>query len=79
MIEETVALIEGNLEEIRRLYFDSPGLSRTPLEQASLLVLSNVMLDNWQINAVEDRFLRAERPLRNGKRYYLSLAGERLH
>jgi hypothetical protein len=35
--------------------------------------LSNVLLDNWQINNVENEFLKKERTLRHGKNYYWSL------
>jgi hypothetical protein len=35
--------------------------------------LSNVLLDNWQIENVETEFLKAERPLRDGRRYYYAI------
>jgi hypothetical protein len=40
----------------------------------SFFIMSDVLLDSWQINNVENLFLKqAERPLRNGKHYYYSL------
>lgn len=40
----------------------------------SFLILSDVLLDSWQINDVEKFFLKKEyRPLRNGKNYYFSI------
>jgi hypothetical protein len=42
-------------------------------DDASLLVLSDVLLDNWQINGIERDWLGAERPARAGGRYYCAL------
>lgn len=40
----------------------------------SFLILSNVLLDSWQIDNVEKHFLKQEtRPLRNGKNYYYEI------
>jgi hypothetical protein len=36
----------------------------------SLLILSDVLLDSWQIESVEKYFLKTERTLRHGKKYY---------
>ena len=41
-----------------------------PFDSVSFLILSNVLLDNWQINNVEDDFLKKPRALRHGKNYY---------
>ena len=73
IVDETVAMVERVIPDVRRLRDTSPGLTGVPYERISLLLLSDVLLDNWQINAVEERFLGAERPLRDGKRYYFSL------
>jgi hypothetical protein len=37
------------------------------------LVLSDVLLDNWQINNVEHSVLGSDRPLRDGNRYYFAI------
>lgn len=66
-------LIINKLPELRRRYDEIDGLRGMPFQKASLLILSNVLLDNWQIRSVERRFLKAERPLRNGMRYYYSI------
>lgn len=42
-------------------------------EAASLLLLSDVLLDNWQIRRVERDVLGAERPLRGTSRYYYAI------
>ncbi|MGD8496313.1 MAG: hypothetical protein PVF05_08995 [Gemmatimonadales bacterium] len=73
LVAETAALITNRLPEIRRRYAAIDGFRHVPFEAASLLVLSDVLLDNWQINAVEREFLAAERPLRAGSRYYYSI------
>ena len=66
-------LIISKLPEIRKRYDEIEGLREVPFQKASLLILSNVLLDNWQIRNVEKQFLRAERPLRNGMHYYYSI------
>lgn len=38
-----------------------------------MLLLSDVLLDNWQIDGIEAGFLHAPRPLRRGGRYYLAV------
>ena len=43
-------------------------------DELSFFLLSDVLLDNWQINNVEDEFLKSERPLRHGKHYYIQYA-----
>ncbi len=41
----------------------------------SFVILSNVLLDSWQIDDVEKYFLKKEeRPLRNGKNYYYNIS-----
>lgn len=73
LVAETADLITNRLPAIRRRYAEIDGFRHVPFEAASFLVLSDVLLDNWQINAVEREFLAAERPLRAGSRYYYSI------
>ena len=40
----------------------------------AFFLLSDVLLDNWQINNVESKFLRKPRTLRHGKNYYYQIA-----
>lgn len=75
-VREAARTVAARLPEIRRRYAAIPGFRNVPFWAASLLVLSDVLMDNWQIDQVESRFLRAERPLRGGKRYYYQI-GER--
>lgn len=55
--------------------FSQTNLAKTQnFEHWSFFILSNVLLDNWQINSVEQEFLKADsRPQRNGKNYYCSI------
>lgn len=65
--------IDSALPDIRRSYSALPGFTRIPFSKASLLVLSDVLLDNWQIDRVEKTFLKAPRPQRGGGRYYYAV------
>lgn len=69
----TVAQIQAALPRLQQRAAETAGLAFLPFERVSLLVLSNALLDNWQIENVEERFLRAERPARPGGRYYHAL------
>lgn len=73
LVAETSELVVRYLPDVKRRYAEIAGFRGIPFEAASLLVLSDVLLDNWQINAVEREFLNAERPLRSGSRYYYSI------
>lgn len=73
LVDETVKIIESRLLAVQSIYESASGLAQIPFEDSAFLVLSDVILDNWQINAVEDQFLGADRPPRDGKRYYFSL------
>ena len=50
-----------------------PGFSNLSPEAYSFYILSDVLLDDPQINNVEQQFLNAQRPQRPGGRYYLSI------
>ncbi len=73
MIADGARLILRYLPEIKVQYKRLHGFQDVSFSSASLLILSDVMLDNWQIQKVEQQFLNAQRPLRNGKRYYFTL------
>lgn len=45
-------------------------LNKFKFDDISLLILSNVLLDNGQIRNVEKEYLKSERPRRNDKNYY---------
>lgn len=48
-----------------------PEFAKDSFDDEALFVLYNVLLDKWQIKNIEEKFLRAEPPLRSGERYYL--------
>jgi len=73
LVREAAQLIVRHLPEVRSRYSAVEGFLHVPFDAASLLVLSDVLLDNWQINGVERGFLNAKRPLRAGSRYYYSI------
>ena len=55
--------------------FNETEISKTQdFEKWSFLILSNVLLDSWQIDNVEKYYLNKEkRPNRHGKNYYYSI------
>ncbi|MDA6070017.1 hypothetical protein NJT12_10350 [Flavobacterium sp. AC] len=63
------------LPEIKSL-FEKTAISKTEsFEKWSFLILSDVLLDSWQINNVEKEFLKQNnRPLRNGNHYYFRIS-----
>jgi len=63
----------ADLDSIKGQYAQTEFSKVMDFDHASFFILSNVMLDNWQINNVESEFVKMERPLRHGKRYYFSL------
>ncbi len=73
VVAKTTATIDAKLAEIERLITALPGLGDAPSELANFFVLSDVLLDNWQIGAIEHDVLRAERPTRDGNAFYLGL------
>ena len=73
LLAESVQLIVRKLPQVQARYRNIEGFKAIPFQRASLFILSDVLLDNWQINSVEKRWLQAERPLRNGMRYYYSI------
>jgi hypothetical protein len=73
MVPELARLIVDKLPDIRTRSESIPAIQRTGFARNTLLILSNVLLDNWQIRNVEKEFLKTERPLRNGRRYYYAL------
>lgn len=72
-IAETAALIAGRAEEVRSRVALLPSFAPSRFDDVSLLILSDVLLDNWQINAVEERWLRTQRPQRAGGRYFYAM------
>ena len=77
MAAATAALIKAKLPFIEQHYQQIPAFRNRTFSESSLLILSDVLLDNWQIREVEQGFLKKERPLRHGKRYYAALMQKR--
>ncbi|MGB5821996.1 MAG: hypothetical protein WBG90_21105 [Saonia sp.] len=70
--EATTKEIEVNIDSIKHRTQQIKCLKDFDFKDISLLILSNVLLDNGQINNVEAEYLRKERPERNNKNYYAS-------
>lgn len=72
--DDIVSSIVTVIPDIKTLYSDLSISNSHKYDELSFFLLSDVLLDNWQINYVEDEFLKSKRPLRHGKRYYLQYA-----
>ena len=72
--KDIVKQVEKSISSIKRDFSETSMYQKQGFEHWSFFLLSNVLLDNWQINSVEEHFLKVkERPLRHGKYYYNSL------
>jgi hypothetical protein len=71
---EIVDMIKTSLPSIKD-EFSRTGMARgRRFDDWAFFILSDVLLDNWQIGTVEHEFLNAPmRPLRHGKHYYAAL------
>jgi len=70
--------IDKELPIIKVEFTKTEMVKKQSFEHWSFLILSNVLLDNWQIYDVEKNFLKRpdgtyNRPLRHGKYYYASI------
>lgn len=76
--EKTASKIVQSIIEqkpiIEAKYRDMDISKKHTFAELSFFILSDVLLDNWQINNVEREFLKEERTLRHGKRYYIQYA-----
>jgi transglutaminase-like putative cysteine protease len=72
-VEEVAGVFASRVPALRTTCERIPGLRHASFEDASLFLLSDVLLDNWQIGAVEREVLGRERPIRAGGRYYLAV------
>ncbi len=71
---EIVDEIENELPNIKEKFTETKISKTQNFKKWSFLILSNVLLDSWQIKDVEREFLGKEtRPERNGKNYYYSI------
>lgn len=70
--------IYNGLPEIKAIHNEANISQKHDFSELSLFYLSNVVLDNFQIQRVEEEFLNQERPLRNGSRYYIAIVEDDL-
>ncbi|MEG8946766.1 hypothetical protein [Rosettibacter firmus] len=49
------------------------ALNKSSFDDASLFILSNVMLNNWQLKNIQEKFIRANIPQRGDKNYFAAL------
>ena len=72
VIKQTADTIQRLSINIARMTGQLNAFKKTKFEDVSFLILSDVLLDNWQINNVENDFLKTLRTSRHGKHYYAS-------
>lgn len=66
--------IHKNLAAIKEQFGETEIAKKQDFQTWSFFVLSDVLLDSWQIDNVEKEFLKQDdRPLRNGKHYYFRI------
>lgn len=70
---QAVPFMRAAVARLRGKYREIAGLRPLGFQDVSFFLASDVLLDNWQINAVERQWLHAERPLRGKSRYYCAL------
>ena len=73
IVRKTVDAVVTMLPVVHRLFAALPGFTKVSFADALLLVLSNGLLDNWQINRVENKYLNVQRLQRAGGRYYYAV------
>ncbi|WP_281225905.1 hypothetical protein [Flavobacterium aquiphilum] len=62
--------------KIKKQISEIKSLAKFDFKYISLLILSDVLLDSWQIENVENDFLKSKRTERHGKNYYVSYQGK---
>ena len=61
------------IPQIKKIHSQMDISKKFSFYDLSFFYISDILLDMGQIGNVEKEFLRKERPLRNGKRYYLAI------
>jgi hypothetical protein len=61
------------IPKIKNIHTQMDISKKYSFNDLSFFYISDILLDMGQIGNIEKEFLRKERPLRNGKRYYLAL------
>lgn len=72
IVKQTADSIQKRSKVVEQEVKKNEALKAYKFEEVSLLILSDVLLDNWQINNVENEFLKSSRTQRHGKNYYVS-------
>lgn len=62
------------IPRVRELYGRTSTSAVHHYDDMAFFLLSDVLLDNWQINRVESEFLRRPRTSRHGKNYFYQIA-----
>jgi hypothetical protein len=74
LAEKIAQSIEKEISSIKEKFNTNGFSGNYNFESLSFLILSNVLLDNWQIMKMEKEYLKKEnRPERHGKHYYCSI------
>ena len=73
VVESAARMMLKKLPAVRAACQKLESLADVPFESLSFFVMSDVLLDNWQIGNVERLFVKAERTLRTGGRYYYTI------
>lgn len=66
--------ISSFIPSLLRQYPDLSFSQKHSFSEMSFFLLSDVLLDNWQINNVEREFVKQPRTLRHGKNYFYQIA-----
>ncbi len=61
------------LAKIEEAYRKIPAFKNIPFEDASLFILGNVIHNYWQMQEIEEKYLKAEPPYRGLNRYYSAI------
>jgi hypothetical protein len=72
VIIQTADSIQWLSKILEKKVMSLTAFKKAEFDQVSFLLLSDILLDNWQINNVENEFLNTSRTLRHGKNYYAS-------
>lgn len=72
-INNTAAAIAALVPELKTQSARIDGLRSIPFPELSFFLMSDALLDNWQIRNVEDEMFHAPRTEHAGKHYYYSI------
>lgn len=72
--QDITKAIDKILPHIKEQFLETEMSNNSDFEKWAFFILSDVLLDSWQIDYVERDFLKqADRPLRHGKNYYSAI------